>query len=65
MHKNRVGEAKEIIIGSIRGKGELDSAFFKSMIKSTRKYALALLDYFDEQGLTVRTKNIRKLKITP
>jgi selenocysteine-specific elongation factor len=62
MHRNCISEAKEIIVKHIRNNGELDSAFFKIMIKSTRKYALALLDYFDEQGLTVRYKNIRKLK---
>ena len=63
MHKNSVNEAREIIVKNIKENGEMDSAFFKNMIKSTRKYALALLDYFDEQGLTVRNKNIRKLKI--
>lgn len=62
MHKNSVCEAKEIVVKNIQDNGELDSAFFKNMIKSTRKYAIALLDYFDEQGLTVRNKNIRKLK---
>ena len=62
MHKNSISEAKKIIVKNIQDNGGLDSAFFKNMIKTTRKYALALLDYFDEQGLTVRNNNIRKLK---
>lgn len=62
MHNKFVAEAKDIVIKHIQKNGGLDSALFKTMIGSSRKYALALLDYFDEQGITIRSGNIRQLK---
>ncbi len=53
--------AQEIIVRRIREKGALDSADFKYDLDSTRKYALAILDYFDSRRLTFRTGNERRL----
>ena len=45
----------------IADKGVLDSADFKLVIDSSRKYALAILDYLDARRITVRIDNNRKL----
>jgi len=54
-------EAQEMVVSTILQDGVLNSADFKSRIGSTRKYALALLDYLDERGITVRHDNDRRL----
>jgi selenocysteine-specific elongation factor len=53
--------AQEMVIGIIAEKGSLDSAEFKYNLKSTRKYALAILDFLDARRVTVRSGNIRTL----
>ena len=50
-----------MVVRTIAEKGYLDSADFKYDIASSRKYALAILDHFDERGLTIRSGSVRKL----
>lgn len=54
-------KAQELVVSIIQDKGILDSANFKYAIDSSRKYALAILDYFDARHVTVRQGNDRKL----
>ena len=54
-------KAQEIVVNVIKEKRTLDSADFKGHIGSSRKYALAFLDFLDSQGITVRSGNIRRL----
>ena len=54
-------QAQSLVVQTILGKGLLDSADFKYHIGSTRKYALAILDYLDARKVTVRIGNDRKL----
>jgi len=54
-------KAQDAVVNTVKEKGALDSADFKQHIGSTRKYALAILDFLDSQKVTVRTGNIRKL----
>ena len=57
-------EAQAKAIRVIQEEGLLDSSLFKHEIGSTRKYALAILDYLDERHVTVRgMKNMRKLAV--
>jgi selenocysteine-specific elongation factor len=56
-----LADAQDRVIRVIQEAGRLDSADFKNHIASSRKYALAILDFFDRQGVTVRRENIRKL----
>ena len=58
---NYVRKAQESAIAVIQEHGVLDSADFKRHIGSTRKYALAILDYLDARRITVRHGNHRKL----
>ena len=53
--------AQEMAIRIIEENGVLDSSDFKQHIESSRKYALAILDYLDSRGVTVRFQNDRKL----
>ncbi len=53
--------AQKMVVSDIEEKGTLDSADFKFRIDSTRKYALAILDYLDTRKVTVRIGNGRKL----
>lgn len=43
-------------------KGEMSAASFRDLIKSSRKYTIPLLEYFDREGLTIRIGDVRKLK---
>ncbi|MBI1851672.1 MAG: selenocysteine-specific translation elongation factor [Planctomycetes bacterium] len=61
-HRDAVERARESLLAWLREKGELQSADFKSVLDSTRKYVIPLLEYFDEQGLTIRDGNRRVLR---
>ncbi|MBI4881193.1 MAG: selenocysteine-specific translation elongation factor [Planctomycetes bacterium] len=54
-------KAEELVVQVVQEKGVLDSADFKYHIDSTRKYALAILDYLDSRNVTVRRGNDRHL----
>ncbi len=54
-------KAQDAVVNTVKEKGALDSADFKQHIGSTRKYALAILDFLDSRKVTVRSGNIRKL----
>ena len=53
--------SQEIVVNIISRDGVLDSAEFKLHIGSTRKYALAILDFLDARRVTVRAGNNRTL----
>ncbi|MEN6625069.1 MAG: selenocysteine-specific translation elongation factor [Candidatus Sumerlaeia bacterium] len=56
-----VKAAQDRVVAMIGEKGALNSADFKYVIDSSRKYALAILDWLDERRITVRIGNDRKL----
>ncbi|MBE7558359.1 SelB C-terminal domain-containing protein [bacterium] len=60
-HSHWMAEAERLVVDCIERNGVLDSADFKNMIHSSRKYALALLDYFDAVHVTSRVGNLRRL----
>ncbi|HOE62426.1 MAG TPA: selenocysteine-specific translation elongation factor [Candidatus Sumerlaeota bacterium] len=53
--------AQNEVIRIIKEKGVLNSGDFKNVIRSSRKYALAILDYLDSIGVTMRIGSDRKL----
>lgn len=61
-HCEAVGRAREILIDFITREGRLESVKFKYLLETTRKFAIPLLDYFDNVGVTIRTGNTRHLK---
>ena len=54
-------KAQDLVVSIIEKKGSLDSADFKYHLGSTRKYALAILDFLDARHVTVRNANVRTL----
>jgi selenocysteine-specific elongation factor len=54
-------KAQDLVVKVINEKGVLDSANFKGMLDTTRKYALAILDFMDARRITVRRDNDRHL----
>ncbi|HET8563242.1 MAG TPA: SelB C-terminal domain-containing protein, partial [Candidatus Binatia bacterium] len=42
--------------------GEITAATFRDLLGSSRKYTIALLEYFDREGKTVRIGDVRRLK---
>ncbi|BBM83690.1 selenocysteine-specific translation elongation factor [Candidatus Uabimicrobium amorphum] len=61
-HISAIEKAENFIRETIAQNGELISADFRDQIKTSRKFAIPLLDYFDKVGLTVRKDNSRVLK---
>ena len=41
---------------------EITVAEYRSLVSASRKYALALLDHFDREALTIRIGDARKLR---
>lgn len=54
--------AKDMLLKHFEKNNELSLADFRTLIGSSRKYALLLLEYFDEQKMTIRSGENRKLK---
>jgi selenocysteine-specific elongation factor len=50
-------QAQDVLVSTIQEKGVVNSAEFKYMINSTRKYALAILDFMDLRRITVNLPN--------
>jgi selenocysteine-specific elongation factor len=53
--------AQDKAIAVIQEKGLLDSGDFKTHLGTTRKYALAILDFLDSKSITLRRGNMRSL----
>ncbi|HWQ04670.1 MAG TPA: selenocysteine-specific translation elongation factor [Longilinea sp.] len=51
----------EAAIDHLKTQGTLTVAEFRDLFNTTRKYALALLEYLDNQKITVRDGDVRKL----
>ena len=54
-------KAEDLVVATIEDKGVLDSGEFKHHIGSSRKYALAILDFLDTRMVTTRMGNNRRL----
>ena len=46
----------------LKADGEITAAVYRDMLNASRKFAIALLDYFDHAGLTTRVGDLRKLR---
>lgn len=62
MHAQAVLEAKKLLLKLLAEKSELAATDFRQTLKTTRKYAIPLLNYFDNLGLTQRKGDVRILK---
>jgi selenocysteine-specific elongation factor len=57
-----VETVRTLLRKSIGEKGEISAAEFRDLLGSSRKYTIALLEYFDREGVTLRIGDIRRLK---
>ncbi len=61
MRSETLEEAEEQIRDRIREQGHIETAEFRDMVDTSRKYAIPILEYFDEEGVTYREENRRYL----
>jgi selenocysteine-specific elongation factor len=57
-----VEKVKAVLCKALAEKGEISAAAFRDVLGSSRKYTIALLEYFDREGVTLRIGDVRRLK---
>lgn len=60
-HLDAVNAALRVVLDHFARESELSLAAFRTYIDSSRKYALPLLEYFDQKKITLRVGEVRKL----
>jgi selenocysteine-specific elongation factor len=54
--------AKYKLVERLQTDGEITAATYRDILGTSRKFAIALLDYFDHSGVTTRVGDFRKLR---
>jgi selenocysteine-specific elongation factor len=54
--------AQAKLIARLEADGEITAATYRDSLNASRKFAIALLDYFDHGGVTTRVGDLRKLR---
>ncbi len=54
-----IDEARDRLIDYLAGAGEITVSRFKELLETTRKYAIPLIEYFDQQKVTRRDGDVR------
>ena len=57
-----VDKVKGVLYKYFSENTEITAAIFRDLLGSSRKYTIALLEYFDREGITVRIGDARRLK---
>jgi selenocysteine-specific elongation factor len=60
--RDSIDEVIRTLREEVSGSAEISPAMFRDRFKTTRKYAIPLLEYLDRQGVTVRVGEVRRLK---
>jgi selenocysteine-specific elongation factor len=63
--RSAVELAKSRLLERLESAGEITAATYRDLLNASRKFAIALLDYFDHSGVTVRVGDARKLRTRP
>lgn len=61
-HAARYEEAKAVVRREVQAHGQIAAGAFKDLIGSSRRYAIPLLEHFDEVGFTKREGDVRTLR---
>jgi len=61
-HEKWVKRAEELLREYVQEKGEINLREFKEILHTSRRFALSLLTYFDNQGITRRVGEVRRLR---
>ena len=59
-----VDNVRAVLYKYLSENGEITAAAFRDLLGSSRKYTIALLEYFDREGITLRVGDSRRLKST-
>ena len=54
--------AQARLLDRLKADGEITAAIYRDMLNASRKFAIALLDYFDHAGVTTRVGDLRRLR---
>ena len=60
-HPEVMEEVARQLVDYLKENGEIEVSTFRSLIGTTRKFAVPLLNYFDTQGITIRQGDVRVL----
>lgn len=60
--KSTLDRVRDLVTERIRAAGGLGAADFRDAIGASRKFAIALLEYLDRTGFTIRVGDVRKLR---
>ncbi len=60
--RESVDKVKGALYKYLSEHSEITAAIFRGLLGSSRKYTIALLEYFDREGITVRIGDARRLK---
>ncbi len=58
----RVAQAQAVLADYLKAHSEISAATFRDLLQTSRKFAIALLDYFDRSGVTLRVGDLRRLR---
>jgi selenocysteine-specific elongation factor len=64
-HREALDAAKEAVLGLITRRGSITIAELRDRLNLSRKYAQAILEYFDRTGLTKRVEDRHVLNVRP
>ncbi|HTR60070.1 MAG TPA: SelB C-terminal domain-containing protein, partial [Candidatus Binataceae bacterium] len=54
--------ARERLVGYLGKHPDITAAIYRDLLGASRKFAIALLDYFDHSGVTTRVGDLRRLR---
>jgi selenocysteine-specific elongation factor len=57
--------ARQRLLDHLKTAPEITAATFRDLLGASRKFAIALLDYFDHSGVTTRVGDARRLRARP
>ena len=60
--RSAVDEARGCLELHCRAHGDITAAVFRDLIGASRKFSIALLDWFDRSGVTLRIGDLRRLR---
>jgi selenocysteine-specific elongation factor len=60
--RDSVDRLRQDLTGWLSAKGGTTAAEFRDRFKTSRKYAIPLLEYFDREGVTIRRGDLRHLR---
>ncbi len=60
--KDAIEAARQRLIDYLSANAEITAADYRDLLGASRKFAIALLDYFDHSGVTIRVGDTRRLR---